>query len=140
MSNLNYNAIFEAVVAKLGSMSTIDHVYRYLPANPEGFPCAVVYPFDLESDYQSTGLDQVTLAFRILILYPAATDAEYDNARAVLGDSFSEVFNTFADRDSLGDDADFTLPVPSVWGVETSLEKPLLFAELNLQVRKFIVI
>lgn len=138
MSNLDYNATFEAVVTKLESMATIDHVYRYLPANPDGYPCAVVYPFESDSNFQSTGLDQVTLAFRILVLYPIGKDTEFDNAREVLGNAFSEVFNAFADRDSLGNAADFTLPTPSAWGTEVSLEAPLLFAELTLQVRQYI--
>lgn len=104
----------------------------------DGYPVAVVYPSENDSDYGSTEADKITFVFKVKLvsLMRTGTDQQMiDDLMYDLGDS---VINAFKSRGVLGNTCDWVQPVPSIWGTEDRGDAIHRTREFTIRCKKYV--
>lgn len=138
-----YNDIRNEIADKLEAATYLSKVYRYPVANLEGYPAAVVRTADSEGRFHSTTKDEVVFSYNVFVYYPlpreeGATDQERGNAELAIGDAVSEIiFDIFGNRGALSN-ADWIIPVNSLFSEVVAGDRPHLSAEISLQAKVYV--
>jgi hypothetical protein len=135
-----YGTIRQSIIDLLNgeSITKIEKAYRTDRSEIEGYPAALVFPTENQSDYHETGSgsNKETYIFTIRILYPFTEGQE--EADIALEESLDELIVKFRERNVLGSAADWVEPVPGKWGYQTRGDGQFRVAEMNIKVVKYV--
>lgn len=135
-----YGTIRQAIIDKINSnaITKIEVAYRTDRSEIDGYPCALVFPTENQSDYHQTGSgsNKETYFFTIRILYPFTEGQE--EADIALEEALDELIVAFRSRNVLGSAADWVEPVPGKWGYQTRGDGQFRVGEVNIKVVKYV--
>lgn len=130
-----YATIRQALIDLINSesVSKIQVAYRTDRSEIAGYPAALVFPSEHESDWHQTGVAdrKETYTFTIRVLYPFTEGQE--EADIALEEALDELVGVFRNSSVLGNAADWVIPVPGRWGYQDRGNGQVRVAELNIR-------
>lgn len=69
-------AIKNQIKTKVQSVSSVQQVYGYEEVNPQGWPCVMITPANMQGEFSSTTEDSRIYSYRLLIMFTLGQDME----------------------------------------------------------------
>ncbi len=134
--------IVNDIRAEIGSVTQSESeifgaVYPYPKATLEAYPALIIMPSENISDYGSTQSNRIAFAFNLIVYYPVADEAAYEQAELALGEAVGELLRIFSTRNPLTT-CDWVEPMPSVWGDTTVGDGTFRTAMVTLRCIKYV--